>query len=79
MPYITSIERMGIAKGREEGREEGLERQRSLILRLLNRQLGAIGESSIAQVKTLSFDRLEALAEALFDFTSADDLTSWLD
>jgi hypothetical protein len=79
MPYVTSIERMGIAKGREEEREEGLERQRSLILRILNRQLGAIGESSIAQVKTLSFDRLEALADALFDFTSVDDLTSWLD
>lgn len=24
MPYITSVERMGIEKGRQEGRQEGL-------------------------------------------------------
>ncbi len=75
MPYVTSIERTGIAKGLEQG----LERQRSLILRLLNRQVGTIAEPTIAQVKTLSFDRLEELAEALFDFTGVDDLARWLE
>jgi Domain of unknown function (DUF4351) len=74
MPYVTSIERSGIAKGLEEG----LDRQRSILLRQLTRQVGPIAEPTIAQVKTLSFDRLEELAEALFDFTSADDLVKWL-
>ena len=74
MPYITSIERMGI----EQGLEQGLERQRSLVLRLLNRQVGPIGEPAIAQTRALSFDRLDELAEALFDFTSVDDLNRWL-
>ena len=78
MPYITSIERMGIEQGRKEEREQGLERQRSLVLRLLNRQVGPIGEPAIAQTRALSFDRLDELAEALFDFTSVDDLNRWL-
>ena len=82
MPYITSIERMGIEQGLEQGLEkgleQGLERQRSLLVRQLTRKVGPIGELAITQTRALSFDRLEELAEALFDFTSVDDLNRWL-
>jgi Domain of unknown function (DUF4351) len=83
MPYITSIERMGIeeglAQGRQEGRQEGRQRQRSMLLRQLTRKLGTIPEGTIAQLSELSTDQLDDLAEALLDFNSLDELTQWLD
>ncbi|UZQ54495.1 DUF4351 domain-containing protein [Trichothermofontia sichuanensis B231] len=71
MPYITSIERLGIEKGRQEGRQE---EGRSLILRLLTRRIGNLPPALAAQVQTLSLPQLEALAEALLDFTELADL-----
>ena len=72
----------GLRQGREEGREEerllNLQRQRSLILRLLSRQLGE--PSTIAQqtINQLSQETLNALNESLFDFSSPEDLMTWL-
>jgi flagellar biosynthesis/type III secretory pathway protein FliH len=82
MPYVTSIEQMGIEegekKGREEAEKEGLERQRSILQRQLTRKLGVLSESAIAQVSLLSVDQLDELAEALFDFNTVDELEDWL-
>jgi hypothetical protein len=75
MPYITSIERMGI----EEGLAQGLERQQSMLLRLLTRKIGLIPQGTIDQFTQLSTDDLDGLAEALLDFTCLDDLRNWLD
>jgi hypothetical protein len=75
MPYVTSIERMGIA----EGLAQGLERQRSMLLRPLNRKVGLLPEGTIAQISQLSTDQLDDLAEALLDFTCLEDLSSWLE
>jgi Domain of unknown function (DUF4351) len=68
MPYVTSIERMGIEQGRQE-----------MLLRLLTRKIGVIPEETIAQVSQLSTDQLDDLAESLLDFTSLDDLNGWLE
>ncbi len=76
MSYITSIERMGIEEGRKEGRKEG---ERSVILRQLNRRVGTFPDSIIDRIQKLSIDRLEALSEALLDFTKLDDLMDWLE
>ncbi len=62
-------------EGREEGREEG---ERSLVLRLLSRRLGAVSPELVAQVEGLPLARLEILAEALLDFVSETDLREWL-
>ncbi len=72
MPYITSIERMGIEEGRKEG-------QRSLILRLLARQVGDVPKSLTDRIEQLPTAQLESLAEALLDFTQLDDLVQWLE
>jgi predicted transposase/invertase (TIGR01784 family) len=72
----------GLVKGREEGREEerllNLERQRSLILRLLSRQLGEIPPIAQQQVNQLPLESLSQLNEGLFDFTESQNLTAWL-
>ncbi len=60
---------------KEEGREE---EARSLILKLLNRKVGAIPDALLSQVQGLSLEYLEALGEALLDFSTLADLEDWL-
>jgi Domain of unknown function (DUF4351) len=72
MPYITSIERMGIEEGRKEA-------ERSVVLRQLTRQVGSVPETLTDRIQQLPIDQLEALAEALLDFTKLNDLVSWLE
>ncbi len=84
MPYITSVERIGYDRGLNDGKvtgkAEGIEEgERSLILRLLNRKFGALPDRPIYRINQLSITRLEALGEALLDFETIADLTTWLD
>jgi predicted transposase/invertase (TIGR01784 family) len=60
----------------QEGRQEG---ERSLILRLLTRRIGNVTPELTAKVQTLSLTQLEALGEALLDFSQPADLITWLD
>ncbi|MCU0570980.1 MAG: DUF4351 domain-containing protein, partial [Oculatellaceae cyanobacterium Prado106] len=71
MPYITSVEEIGFERGRKEG-------EQSLVLRLLTRRVGHLPESLQAQVTALALDQLEALGEALLDFTDLKNLEDWL-
>lgn len=61
-----------------QGIEQGIERARSLILRLLTRKVGALPESTRSPVEALTINQLEALGEALLDFSSLPDLDTWL-
>ena len=67
----------------EEGRQEGEARGRSaeavaVTLRLLNRRCGPLNEVATARIQALPLEQLEALAEALLDFSGPADLTAWL-
>ncbi len=80
MPYITSVEEIGYERGIKQGLEQGLEQgERSLILRQLNRRVGAIPDRTIDRINQLSITQLESLGEALLDFSAIADLTTWLD
>ncbi|BAG05343.1 hypothetical protein MAE_55210 [Microcystis aeruginosa NIES-843] len=59
----------------EKGRQEEAV---SLILRLLNRRLGEISSTVSQKIQELSLEQLETLGEALLDFTSLTELTTWL-
>ena len=67
MSYITTGERIGYERGQQE-----------LVLRQLQKQVGELPALVIDEIKTLSLNDLEALAEALLDFTVVDDLLNWL-
>lgn len=72
-----------LSEGRAEGIEQGLiqgrtDGERAIVIKVLTRKLGNISPELIAKVNVLSLERLEALAEALLDFTSVGDLESWL-
>lgn len=62
----------------EQGIEQGLQREKSLILRLLARRVGELPDVARLQIDKLSITQLEDLGEALLDFSTFADLESWL-
>ena len=52
--------------------------QASLILRLLKKRIGTVNAEDESRITNLSVEQLEALGEALLDFSLCDDLSSWL-
>jgi hypothetical protein len=69
----------GVQQGLQQGLEQGLQQgEQQLILRLLNRRLGTIDLSLVEQIQQLSIEQLEALGEALLDFSTVADLEVWL-
>jgi predicted transposase/invertase (TIGR01784 family) len=68
-------EKVGVLKGKLEGKLEG---EQSLILRQLTRRIGKVTSKVRARIQKLSLVQLEALGEALLDFSEARDLEQWL-
>jgi predicted transposase YdaD len=63
-----------------EAKEEGaIGHAQSMILRQLNRKVGSISDATLTKIKSLSIEQLDNLGDALLDFGSIDDLTTWLD
>ncbi|MUG96392.1 DUF4351 domain-containing protein [Scytonema sp. UIC 10036] len=75
MSYMTTGERIGYERGKFEGKLEG---EQKLIQRLLRRRVGELPQSVMENIQTLSTNQLEALGEALLDFTAIEDLLNWL-
>ncbi|WP_414586293.1 DUF4351 domain-containing protein [Scytonema sp. PCC 10023] len=67
MSYITTGERIGYERG-----------QQDIVLRQLQRRVGELSQEVKKQVQALSLEDLEALGEALLDFTAMGDLLNWL-
>jgi predicted transposase YdaD len=65
----------GIHRGRQEGRQQG---EVDLVLRMLRRRFGALTASQERAIRKLNLSRIEALGEALLEFTSRSDLARWL-
>ena len=65
----------GEEKGREEGRQLG---QRALISLQLEQRVGLLSEAQRDRISSLNLDQLTALAIALLNFSTPDDLDAWL-
>ena len=59
----------------EEGEAQG---EAKVTLRQLKRRCGPLSEATTARIQALPLKQLEALAEALLDFSGPQDLTTWL-
>ena len=68
MQITTSWMRQGI--------EQGIE---GLVLRQLRRKFGVIDNRLEERIRALNVKQLEALGEALLEFTTVDDLEHWLE
>ena len=49
-----------------------------MILRQLKKRIGTISSEDENRITNLSVEQLEALGEALLDFSTGDDLIAWL-
>jgi hypothetical protein len=67
MEYITSIERLGMVKGRVEG-------QYSLLKRLLERRFGLLPEWVSEKLKSAKSKDLEAWADAILTAPTIEDV-----
>jgi ABC-type uncharacterized transport system ATPase component len=76
MPYVTSVEQIGLDRGLHVGEAAG---QRSLVSLLLEQKFGGLSDRLNDRVNGLSSEQLKALAILLLRFESIDDLTSWLE
>ena len=72
MEIVTGWMEKGIEKGKQAEAE-------AVCLRQLRKRLGSVDSESESRIGQLPVERLEELAEALLDFSSASDLTAWLD
>ncbi|MEG3924281.1 Rpn family recombination-promoting nuclease/putative transposase [Microcoleus sp. D3_18a_C4] len=80
----VQLMREGMQAGRQEGRQEGIQEgikagQRALILRLLERRIGAVNPDVVSRIGELSVEQLESLVEEVVGFSSLSDLMVWLD
>jgi predicted transposase/invertase (TIGR01784 family) len=63
----------------QEAKEEGMEQQAfNMVIRQLSRKFGALSDDVRSPLQDLSVEQLEALAEALLDFSNVEDLSAWL-
>ena len=66
-------------EGRQEGRQEGKKDEATnLLLRILSKRFGKLGDIYIQNINSLNIEQLESLGEALLDFTDINDLERWL-
>ena len=76
----TRAAQQWIAEGRQEGEARGRALgEATVTLRQLNRRCGPLSEATTARIQGLPLEQLEALAEALLDFSGPADLTAWLE
>ncbi len=74
-PFIE----LGISRGRRQGRREGRQQgEIELVLKQLKRRLGFVSASQEEALRRLGLARIEALGEALLEFSSPADLDHWL-
>lgn len=79
-PWYQEIRQESLQEGREEGEQSGIFKgEQSLVLRLLTRRMGDISSETRSQIQSLTLEQLEALGEALLDFTESADLVTWLE
>jgi predicted transposase/invertase (TIGR01784 family) len=66
-PIYQEIIQAGVQRGKQD-----------TVMRQLTRRIGTVSPPSQAQIQNLSIEQLDALSEALLDFSDATDLTTWL-
>ena len=75
-PWYQQILQEGEQIGERRGERQG---EAKLVLRLLNRRFGALNPTLEQQIQELSVEQLETLAEELLDFSTVEELETWLE
>jgi predicted transposase YdaD len=75
-PWYQQILQEGLQQGEQIGERRG---EAKLVLRLLNRRFGALNITLEQQIRGLSVEQLETLAEELLEFSTVEELETWLE
>jgi hypothetical protein len=67
MPYITSIERIGIEKGRQEG-------EATILERLLERRFGPLEAAIRARLRSAALEQLERWTENVLEAATLEEV-----
>ena len=83
MRPMTPFERYVREEAHEQGLQQGLERGRAreaanIITRQARKRFDTLTPEDETSIRQLALNSLEALSEALLDFSSIDDLRVWL-
>jgi len=71
MPYVTSVERMGLARGREEGREEGA---RETLRRFVEARFGVVPPALEQRIAAADRATLDQMVERAAVVQTVNDL-----
>jgi predicted RNA-binding protein len=71
MPYVTTIERMGIEQDQQQASLE-------ITLSLLRQKFGALDKKTEARLRKLTYEQLRQLTDRLLQFGSLKELRAWL-
>jgi len=71
MPYITSVERIGIEKGMEQGMQQG---EATLLSRLLTKRFGPLDEATRSRLNRATLEQLDVWAERVLDASSLEEV-----
>ncbi|MDP1614191.1 MAG: DUF4351 domain-containing protein [Methylococcales bacterium] len=74
MAYVTSVERIGIEKGRIEGLQQGLQQGQQLVERLLVHRFGLLPEAVRQRLSTATLEQLERWSLKILDAKILDDV-----
>jgi flagellar biosynthesis/type III secretory pathway protein FliH len=70
----------GEQKGRQEGEEQGkIQQAIKQVLRLARRTLGEVSPEIQARIQQLSLEKLDLLADEIFELTTMENLENWLE
>jgi len=73
MSYITTGERIGYERGKQE-------QGKTLVLSLLQKRVrDYLAQEVRGRIQTLPLEQLGVLGKALLDFTAIEDLLNWLE
>ena len=75
MPYITSVERIGIQKGIQQGVQKG---KLQLLASQISKRFSSKPENVIKRLQKLDSEKLTELGENIFDFQSLKEVQAWI-
>ena len=77
MPYVTSVERIGIEQGLQQGLQQGRqEGQAEMVLRVLSRRLGAVPSDMALRIRGLPDPQLPSLMDVVVTATTLPEVTA---
>jgi predicted transposase YdaD len=78
--YVTSAERLGLARGRKQGRKQGrVEGALMVVKGLLNEKFGKLEPELEHRLTKITVEELTALLTASNKFETSQELLGWLD